>query len=190
MPTPSRKNESQARACTHAVSGVLWITLAEKRPTDRALNAFLRANKQYGSRDRRLVSHMVFAILRWWGWIGSLAPTSFLAALAQADKAWGTSALDHRAPVPKGDSRLWSQILLAAHVLENSHRPEIARVWAGHIQRHPPKAFEDDETLAFRARELARRLGINRPNLRSTQLVPKIKLYCFLKIFLLQIQIV
>jgi len=172
MPTPSRKNDSQARACAHAVNEILWTTLAYGRPTDRALNAFLRANKQYGSRDRRLTSHMVFAVLRWWGWLARLAPRPFQDALKRVG-ANPDSYQQRPEPAPQGDSRAWSQILLGAHVLENSHRPDIARVWAGHIQRRSPKPFTEDDALPFRARELAKRLGVNLAGLREGQLVPK-----------------
>lgn len=172
MPTPSRKLESQARACAHAVSEVLWTTLARCRPADRALNAFLRANKQYGSRDRRLISHMVFAVLRWWGWIGRFAPKPFLDALAKADGETEPERRQHDTSMPKNDSRTWSRLLLTAHVLEHSHRPDIARIWAGHIQQRPPKPFADDDTIALRARELAKRIGVPLPKLRPARLVP------------------
>jgi len=172
MPIPQRRLESQARACAHAMSEVLWTTLAQHRPADRALNAFLRSNKQYGSRDRHLISHMVFAVLRWWGWIGRFTPKAFLDALAKADATAEPERRRDDTPAPKSDSRTWSQLLLAAHVLEHSHRTDIARTLANHIQRQMPKPFSGDDTIALRARELPKRLGVDLPKLRLARLVP------------------
>lgn len=43
--------------------------LDEGRPADQTLNALFRANRHWGSRDRRFISHIVFSYFRWRGWL-------------------------------------------------------------------------------------------------------------------------
>ena len=52
MPLPIKKLQSQARACSQAVSQVLWDALGSGYPADRALRHFFSNNRKFGSRDR------------------------------------------------------------------------------------------------------------------------------------------
>ena len=44
------------------------IVLEEGVPADTSLNAYLRAHREFGSRDRRFLSQAVFSYFRWYGW--------------------------------------------------------------------------------------------------------------------------
>ena len=44
-------------------------------PADAALSARFHAHREYGSRDRRLISSTVFSLFRWRGWTGSFEET-------------------------------------------------------------------------------------------------------------------
>lgn len=47
------------------------------QPVDKALSAFYRRNKQFGSNDRRFVSNSVFGYYRWYGWLSRLSKERF-----------------------------------------------------------------------------------------------------------------
>lgn len=108
-----RKLEAQARACACAVAHLLWQALVAKRPADRSLAAYLRAHRECGSRDRRLVSETFFAVLRWWGWLRLFAP-----------------------PFPPNEpdparvrAEDYARLLLGAWLLEEEPLPEVAEIW-------------------------------------------------------------
>ncbi|HEY5621080.1 MAG TPA: methyltransferase domain-containing protein [Pontiella sp.] len=44
------------------------VVLEEGQPADAALNAYLRAHREFGSRDRRFLSQALFSYFRWYGW--------------------------------------------------------------------------------------------------------------------------
>jgi len=44
------------------------IVMEDAQPADAALNAFLRAHREFGSRDRRFLSQALFSYFRWYGW--------------------------------------------------------------------------------------------------------------------------
>lgn len=110
---PLRKLEAQARACAGAVASLLWQALVARRPADRALAAYLRAHRECGARDRRLFSESLFAILRWWGWLGDFAPPF---PAAEPDPA-------------RVRSEDFARLLLGAWLLEEVPLPEVAEVW-------------------------------------------------------------
>lgn len=122
---PAARVKSQATACAMACARVLWESLARGRPADRALAATLRDNRQLGSRDRRLLSETVFAALRWWGWIGPLAPAPFRAALAAGREGAGSDQ------PPELRAAAWASLLGAAWVLEGGEVPPAAGLWLG-----------------------------------------------------------
>ena len=51
------------------------------QPVDKALSAFFRRNKQFGSNDRRFVSNTVFGYYRWYGWLNRLSSSKTSLAL-------------------------------------------------------------------------------------------------------------
>jgi len=109
---------SQAIACETAVRLALYTVFHQKRPADNFLSAFLRKNKQYGSRDRRIISECVFAVFRWWGVIRKLITHPALGAIED-------SAIPHpdridwdRLYIPELNRDSISTILLSAAFLE------------------------------------------------------------------------
>ena len=103
-----RKHQAQTRACAQIVEHLLDHVLVRRRPADRELSSFLRRNRHFGSRDRRLISETVFSVFRWWGWIRPWAP----------DTAAAENPED------------WTPLLLAAHLLETASLPPAADLWA------------------------------------------------------------
>ncbi len=51
------------------------------QPVDKALSAFFRRNKQFGSNDRRFVSNTVFGYYRWYGWLNRFSSSKTSLAL-------------------------------------------------------------------------------------------------------------
>jgi 16S rRNA (cytosine967-C5)-methyltransferase len=43
-------------------------------PADRALRNYFAENRQCGSKDRRFIGNCLYALYRWYGWIGSVIP--------------------------------------------------------------------------------------------------------------------
>ncbi len=62
---------------------ILERAFFEALPADKALSSYLRQNHQLGSRDRRIISETLFAVLRWWGWLRHVAPPAFASAVAR-----------------------------------------------------------------------------------------------------------
>ncbi len=121
-PLVDKKVQAQLRACTQTAAAVLWESLACGRPADRTLAGLMRGHREYGSRDRRLISNTVFALFRWWGWLRPLAPYAFLEAL-QAENRQELAA-------PERPMREWAPIILAAWLLDDSEIPEAATTLA------------------------------------------------------------
>jgi 16S rRNA (cytosine967-C5)-methyltransferase len=48
--------------------------VGESRPADETLAALFRAHREYGARDRRFLSDLVFSYFRWLGWLRDVAP--------------------------------------------------------------------------------------------------------------------
>jgi len=160
---PAARLKSQATACAAACASVLWESLGLGRPADRALAAVLRDNRQLGSRDRRLLSETVFEVLRWWGWIGPLAPASFHAAMAsRRDPAGSEQAPEFRAAA-------WAPLLGAAWVLEGGEVPAAASLWLG-LALPQAKAVDAAEA----GMPLARRGRLLSPFLRPDAVAPAV----------------
>lgn len=109
------KLEAQARACRDILQETMEAVFIHKRPADRTLNNFLRTHKQYGSRDRRLMSEAVFAVFRWWGALRKLFDREELAIL------------EHE--VPEISYNGAAALFLAAMVMEKRELPDVAIVW-------------------------------------------------------------
>lgn len=75
--------------------------VAAGRAADQTLAAYFRANRQYGSRDRRFFSAVTFAYFRWKGWVDRIANTRVaLAAACWLDGETAYPALAHWAERP------------------------------------------------------------------------------------------
>lgn len=109
------KLEAQARACRDVLQEAMEAVFVHKRPADRTLNTFLRNNKQYGSRDRRLLSEAVFAVFRWWGALRKLFDKEELEIL--------------ETEVPELSYNGAAALLLAAMVMEKRELPDVAVIW-------------------------------------------------------------
>lgn len=85
----------------HAILRLTQRAVAEGRAADQILAAHWRANRHFGSRDRRFFSAVVFAYFRWKGWIDRIAdvPTALTAA-CWLDGETQFPALEHWAPRP------------------------------------------------------------------------------------------
>ena len=105
-PMPASRIATQARVCAQVVLTVLTETLRERHPADRTLRDLLAQNRQYGSRDRRIISETLFSVLRWWGWLRKMAPAPLV-------------------PVANGEAEPtlhpfeWHAVFAAAWLLEN-----------------------------------------------------------------------
>ena len=172
-----RKLATQTRLMAEATLLLLLETLARRRPADRVLAFFLRSRPQLGSRDRRLISETVFAILRWWGWLAPLAPPAFRRCLEEAiagapavkteddataadpsatPAAAASVPPNSSAAVPPpdpGPPDAWHALFLAAHALDGLTFPDISGYWTGTslLRQNPTPAVPGQprtETLA------------------------------------------
>lgn len=102
---------SQTRAVISALETLTPVVLEQGRPADRELATWLRAHREFGGRDRRLIGDLLFDYFRWWGWLGTLTP-----AVEAVDDAQQQAA--------------WAPLLLALGLI-NGHTPEtLLRLWA------------------------------------------------------------
>ncbi|OGV55807.1 MAG: hypothetical protein A2X49_11460 [Lentisphaerae bacterium GWF2_52_8] len=118
-----KKLLSQANACQAALSLALTQALGAGQPADRALNAFLRQNSQYGSRDRKVINEGVYAVFRWWGWLHRLDTTV-------RDWARKAAEADDQENLPVIQLTSTARLLLAAFVIDGKELPETAIIWA------------------------------------------------------------
>ncbi len=128
--------ESQARACCDGLRYVLQQSLIDGRPADRVLSGWLRTNRQFGSRDRRLISDIIFAAFRWWGWLRECLPPDLRNAgscgvvsgrrntSGTRDAADGDGLFAAMSPAECGSILLW------AALLDDQPVPEVAANWA------------------------------------------------------------
>lgn len=77
---PEQRYASQIRSLTETSEYIHQVFL-EKRPVDKALTAYFREHKKFGSKDRRLISSSIFGFYRWFGWLRPLIPTEIEKAL-------------------------------------------------------------------------------------------------------------
>ena len=69
MTLPDRALQRQATLVVETVDEVRQA-VAQGHPADATLAYRFRRHPEFGSRDRRLLSNAVFAVLRWQGWLG------------------------------------------------------------------------------------------------------------------------
>ncbi|HMP89612.1 MAG TPA: RsmB/NOP family class I SAM-dependent RNA methyltransferase [Kiritimatiellia bacterium] len=78
--TSERYKRQRAKASgifDHVMKGV-----AQGIPADQSLATLFKKHKEYGSRDRRLYAHAIFAGLRWLGWTNDINPPDTESRLA------------------------------------------------------------------------------------------------------------
>ncbi len=116
-----RKTQTQIRIAITAVATLCWHALVLRRPADRTLAAYLREHAGFGGRDRRLVTDLVFAVFRWWGWLEPLAPALFRERVLAAEPGLGVT-------VPEDVlAAEWLPLLFAAAVVERLEYPDLLR---------------------------------------------------------------
>ena len=68
-PLALRKQKTQADSCIRVFRELLKSRQEKGTPADVFLNSFFRMNRQFGSRDRRVITECIFIFFRWEGWI-------------------------------------------------------------------------------------------------------------------------
>lgn len=128
----SRKIESQARACIEALKNSIKACLIDGYPADRALRAFFKQNRKFGSRDRRLIREAIFTVWRWYGW-GRYSLPDYL-RLREAPGILGKKYdKDAGQNFPKTNilgKPDAASLLLFAEILEHKELTPCAAVWA------------------------------------------------------------
>ena len=122
---PEKILKSQSLACKLAIKNLLLKVLVEKRPADKVVSDFFRNNKQYGSRDRRLMLDMSFAIFRWWGWLKKILPIDVLKQFSNQKSIDDIKSLNI-------SNKSLSMLFVGACVLDELHgvAKEMVTLWA------------------------------------------------------------
>ena len=134
-----QKLKTQTRAVIEASALLLWQCLVRRQPADRVLSAHLRDHKEFGSRDRRLISETAYALFRWWGWLKPLAPAQLMERMAeevavqvanrQAHIESRPGPLDIHAVIGGYRIEQWAPLLLGALLIERIEDPDMAAWW-------------------------------------------------------------
>jgi 16S rRNA (cytosine967-C5)-methyltransferase len=124
---PEKIIKSQSQACKLAIKNLLVKVFIEKRPADKVLSDFFRNNKQYGSRDRRLMLDISFAVFRWWGWLKKLLPRD---VISQLDCQ--RSSIESNTDTFKLSNKHLSMLLIEACILDRLETipKEMLSIWA------------------------------------------------------------
>ncbi len=85
-----------------------------QKPIDVFLTKFFRKNRQFGSKDRRLISNSIFGFYRWYGWLSQLMEK-------ELEKALLLGYLLDSNPVDQLVLFWGKQCGLADHVIQNLH---------------------------------------------------------------------
>lgn len=101
-----RKWKTQADNCLKIVQQINDALMSARQPADRTLMKICRADRRYGSRDRRFFYRAVFAYYRWLGWIRHSA----LADAALPRQLFAALAAEHDAVFPPG-ALIWAEEL-------------------------------------------------------------------------------
>lgn len=159
---------SQARNGASLIASVLGETLLRRRPADRSLSSAFYAHREYGSRDRRLISETLFAVLRWWGWLKHLMPRSFV-------QAWENQDENARLQVELHE---FFPAFAAAWFLEGrTDVPAAVKFWldAAHVDRGKIHFLPPDAPLLDRKRYLLpflQKLHLQHVTLTDEELLP------------------
>ena len=134
--------KSQSEACKSAIKYLLAKVFLEGRPADKVLSDFFKNNRKYGSRDRRLMLDVSFAVFRWWGWIKVDLSKNLL-------KQFEDSSSDNQSIFVISNAQL-TKIILIACILDNleSIPKEILSLWTEEsgvkLQANRPVIFDSD----------------------------------------------
>ncbi len=139
--------KSQSLACKLAIKNLLFRVFIEKRPADKVLSDFFRNNRQYGSRDRRLMLDLSFAVFRWWGWLKKQLPKDTIDQLESQNIITGIDSL-------KITNKSLSNLLIEACMLERLQTipKEMLTIWAKDADiKLPSKLFTEssDDIIQF-----------------------------------------
>lgn len=130
-----RMLESQSRAVADAIASLVWIAFITRKPADRLLSAYLREHHEFGSRDRRAISQLVYGCFRWWGWTRQLLPKPFADALAEEI----TKPRDRNSPervalpsklTPWNSGEAWLPLMMAVVILDQLEQDQLTNFWA------------------------------------------------------------
>ncbi len=126
----TNKQYGKARAVEEAVRFLLPRVLAGRRPADREIAAYFRSRHSLGSRDRRRIYDLVFAVFRWWGWARRLLPPAVIEPLTprpgRAAPEQIEAVAERLAALPP---TVWARVLLTAVFADDLPFPELAGVW-------------------------------------------------------------
>lgn len=153
-----RKFKSQLKAAGNATRQVFEELFGNHRPADRAVSAWLRENRQYGSRDRQFITETLYALLRYWGMLRRFLPQERREEIESGTIRIGRTELE--------------ALFFAALYLEGSDL-DAADAIARQLELPWPKMPKDaDIPLVARANALAELFGC-KANFSLEQLVPE-----------------
>lgn len=143
MKKNSNRYQSQIKSALKAFDFVQHDFRA-KLPVDNSLTRYFRTNKFLGSRDRRMISRVIFGYYRWYGWLNLIKP----------------------------DQANLEKVLLLAYILESSQRDDFTLFWSSEVslEHLPPRLFSEQPEAALQ--EKLQYINLFDPNLRLNQLVP------------------
>jgi 16S rRNA (cytosine967-C5)-methyltransferase len=145
---------TQANMAVETVENVDDL-VKQGQPADKLLGEFYRANRHFGSRDRRFFSELVFAWFRWRGWIMHSAPNDWVkrtavAGLLEAEEmhpalAYLCEQIDPplNEPEPAGNASLEEKAALLQKWFGLETTPEIAELFPAWL----PELLADQSQL-------------------------------------------
>ena len=115
-----------------------------KQPVDNSLTRYFRTHKYLGSRDRRMISSVIFGYYRWYGWLRIIVPNP-----QNIEKA-----------------------LLLAYILENNQTNDFIDFWCTEttLEFEPPQLF--NENLETSLLEKLQYIQLFDPSVQLNHLVP------------------
>jgi len=140
----SNRYQSQIKSALMAFNFV-QKNFETKQPVDNCLTRYFRTNKFLGSRDRRLISSVIFGYYRWYGWLRIVVP----------------------------DLKNVKKALLLAYVLENNQTNDFIEFWCSEtkLDFEPPQSFNDQPETALL--EKLKYIRLFEPNIQLNHLVPE-----------------
>jgi 16S rRNA (cytosine967-C5)-methyltransferase len=115
-----------------------------KLPVDNSVTRYFRANKFLGSRDRRMISRVIFGYYRWYGWLKIIDPES-----VNLEKTF-----------------------LLAYILESRQTDDLINFWSSEISLDhiPPQLFNKQPEVAIQ--EKLQYINLFDPKIQLNHLVP------------------
>ncbi len=105
---------NQAKIASQVVFTIGASVFTGKVRADRELARFFRANKKFGSNDRRFISETVFSFFRWWGWVRQFT---------------------------RNEATMWDRDPGIIHTIDNWNTTLLAAVLLDSYELHPVAAF-------------------------------------------------